>query len=159
MHFHDSLPFMLSRLKIDRRIFLRFNFYRCHLAYFTLTILITSAVIYCSTGESESSPDQDGIRYIDALFLAASAMTTTGLNSVNLASITGYQQSVLFVLMLLGDLSTTSISVVIVRRWFFRKRMAELCAKSNSAREIRQGVDEESAQRTNSRRGLRQRGD
>lgn len=159
MHFRDSLLSTLSRLNIDRRVFLRLNFYRCHLAYFTLTILITSAVIYGSTGESKSSSGRHDIRYIDALFLAASAMTTTGLNSVNLGSITGYQQSVLFVLMLLGDLSTTSISVVIVRRWFFRKRMAELCAKSNSAKKILQGVDEESAQRTNFRRGLRQRGD
>ena len=102
-----------------RRRLLRFNFYRCHLGYFILAILITSCILYGSSG---SGNDDFKVRYIDALFMAASAMTATGLNTIDLNDLTVYQQSVLFVLMLLGDLSTVSISVVVVRRCESQRR-------------------------------------
>ena len=123
---------------------MRLNFYRCHLIYFVATILICSGVLY---GSSASTDDHIPLRYIDALFLAASAMTSTGLNTVNLGSITAYQQSVLFVLMLLGDLSTVSISVVVVRRIFFRKKMKEWVDSHKAARQVVQNIDGESLER------------
>lgn len=125
-----------------RRRLLRLNFYRSHLAYFIITILIVSCVLYGSSGSSE---DDFKLRYIDALFMAASAMTNTGLNTVNLNVLTGYQQSVLFVLMLLGDLSTVSISVVVVRRLMFRRQIKDWLAHHKAARQVLQDVDEELA--------------
>lgn len=125
-----------------RRRLLRFNFYRCHLGYFILAILITSCILYGSSG---SGNDDFKVRYIDALFMAASAMTATGLNTIDLNVLTVYQQSVLFVLMLLGDLSTVSISVVVVRRLMFRRQIKDWLAHHKAARQVLQDVDEELA--------------
>ena len=42
------------------------------------------------------------IGYLDTLFIAYSAMAGCGLSTVNLSTLTAFQQSVLFVLMLAG---------------------------------------------------------
>jgi hypothetical protein len=55
------------------------NFYRTHMLYFVVVIAISSVIVY---GEGVSNdPDEingSKLRYIDALFLSCSAMTTTG---------------------------------------------------------------------------------
>jgi hypothetical protein len=55
------------------------NFYRTHFLYFLLVITICSAIVY---GEGVANdPDEisgSKLRYVDALFLCCSAMTTTG---------------------------------------------------------------------------------
>ncbi|GAM82999.1 hypothetical protein ANO11243_009850 [Dothideomycetidae sp. 11243] len=132
-------PGWISHVNSYRRRVFRFNFYRCHLAYFILTILITSGVLW------GASPHGHSISYPDALFLSASAMTTTGLNTVNLNVLGGYQQSILLVLMVLGDLSVVSIGVVVVRRIFFRRSIDAWTKKSHTAREVLRKVDEELA--------------
>lgn len=58
--------------------------------FFIITPLIMSGVFYASNGENK-------IAYIDCLFMVVSAMTVTGLNSVLLASLTLWQQIILFV--------------------------------------------------------------
>ena len=73
------------------------NFFRIHVTTFVLVPLILSGVFYASNG-------QDKISYIDSLFLCYSAMTVTGLVTVNMSTLTGWQQAMLFVLMLVGDL-------------------------------------------------------
>ena len=135
---------LLSDVAQAIRSFVRPNFYRLHLAYFVITILITSAIFY---GANTSGAGNEPVRYIDALFLTASSMTTTGLNTIDLNVLTGYQQSILFVLMLLGDLSTVSIVVVVIRRWFFRKRIGSQVASSEHARKLVAEIDEELANR------------
>ena len=57
----------------------RLNFYRVHMAYFLITILISSVILYGS-GIVDDPTEDDGRRleYIDALFLCTSAMTATG---------------------------------------------------------------------------------
>lgn len=49
------------------------------------------------------------VAYIDALFLTYSAMTVTGLSTVNLSTITPFQQFLLFFLMLIGDVVSRKI--------------------------------------------------
>lgn len=44
------------------------------------------------------------IEYIDCLFLCMSAMTVTGLASVNLSTLSAFQQALLFVQMIIGSL-------------------------------------------------------
>ncbi|GAB1725129.1 hypothetical protein NU195Hw_g6849t1 [Hortaea werneckii] len=123
------------------------NFYRCHLAYFVVTILITSFVFHASNTSREHGNGGQKIRYVDSLFLTASAMTATGLNTVDLNVPTTYQQSILFVLMILGDLSTISASVVFVRRYLFRKRIGDQVATSRHAQKLVANIDEELAAR------------
>jgi NO-binding membrane sensor protein with MHYT domain len=43
------------------------------------------------------------ISYVDCLFLNVSAMTVTGLATVNLSTLTPWQQAMLFIQMLIGS--------------------------------------------------------
>lgn len=44
------------------------------------------------------------IAYVDCLFLCYSALTVTGLSTVNLSTCTGFQQALLFIQMALGNI-------------------------------------------------------
>lgn len=65
---------MLKRYLHDE-IF-QLNFYRAHMLYFLVTILVSSVIVYGSALADDSAEE---LRYIDALFLSCSAMTTTGM--------------------------------------------------------------------------------
>ncbi|KAG5646890.1 hypothetical protein DXG03_001966 [Asterophora parasitica] len=64
------------------------NFFRIHLSAFVIIPLILSGIFYASNGQYH-------VRYIDSLFLCYSAMTGTGLATLNLSNITGFQQAFL----------------------------------------------------------------
>ena len=72
------------------------NFIRIHIFVFAVAPLIASAIFWRSNGKYY-------VPYIDCLFVCFSAMTVTGLSTVNLSPLTGFQQSILFVLMWMGD--------------------------------------------------------
>ncbi|KAI6163433.1 cation transport protein-domain-containing protein [Pisolithus thermaeus] len=72
------------------------NFFRVHLLFFTFIPLFASAVLYASNGKYP-------ISYIDALFNSVSAMTVCGLSTVDLSSLTSWQQVVLFLQMCVGS--------------------------------------------------------
>ena len=57
--------------------------------------LIASAVFYAANGSTH-------VPFIDALFICFSATTVCGLVTVDLSSLTGFQQAILFVLTSLG---------------------------------------------------------
>lgn len=118
------------------------NFYRLHLCYFILVILVTSAIFW------GSNTADFHVSYTDSLFLCCSAMCNVGLNTVNLGSINGFQQSVLFVTMLLGDLSLVSISVVVVRRYFFSKYMKDFVQHSRTGRRIAEDIEHQDSSRS-----------
>ena len=104
--------------KVNNFLF-HWNFYRIHLTYFFLVIILASVVLYGSNTSFRLS-------YADAIFLCASAMTNTGLNSVNLSALTAWQQVILFILMLMGDLTLVTVVVVYIRKHYFKKRLQEL---------------------------------
>ena len=55
------------------------NFYRVLMAYFLITILISSVILYGSGIADDPTENYGGhLEYIDALFLCTSAMTATG---------------------------------------------------------------------------------
>ena len=114
---------------------LRLNFYRLHLSYFILVILITSVILY---GGNTSGYH---VSYTDALFLCASAMCNVGLNTLNLGTLNGFQQSVLFILMPLGDLTIVTISVVVIRRYYFRKKIKDFLQHSEVGRDIAEDIE------------------
>ena len=121
------------------------NFYRVHVIYFILTIILSSVIMYGS-GVNGNSSDAEALfrlRYIDAIFLCTSAMTNTGLNTINLSDITGFQQSILCVLFLLGNVTIIANVSIWIRRYFFRKYMKEFLKHSKAAREMVDQIDSE----------------
>ena len=68
------------------------TFYRIHLAAFTIVPLVTAAIFYASHGRFP-------VTFIDSLFVCYSAMTVTGLATINLSTITPWQQVLLYFLM------------------------------------------------------------
>lgn len=89
------------------------NFITLHYLYFIGTCLLTSVIFWGSSTESMR------VSYIDSLFLTVSAMTLAGLNTVNLSELNSFQQSILFVLIMLGSAIFVSLMVVHVRRSAF----------------------------------------
>ena len=129
-HFRDAVTSVKSSLKP--------NFYRLHLTYFIVVILVFSGIL------KSSNTTGFNIKYEDALTLATSAMCGVGLNTVDLGILDGFQQAVLFVLMLIGDLTIVSQVVVWVRRYFFKKKLNELLHHSKAAERICQDIEEDS---------------
>ncbi|KAJ6593443.1 cation transport protein-domain-containing protein [Mycena capillaripes] len=91
------------------------NFYRVHILFFTFTPLIFSGIFYASNGQYRVS-------YIDALYNCVSAMTVCGLATVDLSSLTGWQQVILFVQMCLGSPVVVSWVMVYLRKYYFAKK-------------------------------------
>ncbi|KAI0302328.1 cation transport protein-domain-containing protein [Multifurca ochricompacta] len=84
------------------------NFYRLHIIYFTFTPLLFSGIFYASNGHFH-------IAYIDALFNSVSAMAVCGLASVDLSSLTGWQQTILFIQLCLGN-PVCIVSYLIIKK-------------------------------------------
>ncbi|KAG6920213.1 hypothetical protein DXG01_004982 [Tephrocybe rancida] len=95
-----------------RKVKKHLNFFRIHVMYYIFTPLIFSGIFYASNGRYH-------IPYIDALFNCVSAMTVCGLTTVNMSMLTGWQQTILFMLMCLGNPILVSWVVVLQRRHFF----------------------------------------
>jgi Trk-type K+ transport system membrane component len=71
------------------------NFITIHYTYFVVTCLVTSVIFWGASTPAHS------VRFIDALFLVVSAMTLSGLGSINLSTINTFQQIMLFVLIMM----------------------------------------------------------
>ncbi|CEH15031.1 related to potassium transporter trk-1 [Ceraceosorus bombacis] len=121
--------------KITRFTSKHLNFYRIHVTFFVLTPLIASAIFYAANQDVH-------IKYIDALFLCVSAVTVTGLTTINISTATGFQQAILFVLMCVGNVVAVSVTMVWTRRRFFRRRFEDLVAKNAAARKKVRDVEE-----------------
>lgn len=101
-----------------RSLLPRPSFIFLHYAYFLITITIC-AVLLWATGRPFRS-----LSFTDALFLSASAMTEAGLNTVNLSTLNTFQQSVLFVLIMIGSAIFVSAFIVYVRLKAFEKEFS-----------------------------------
>lgn len=80
------------------------NFYRVHLTSFTIVPFVFGAIMYASNG-------QYPVSFLDCLFLCYSAMSNTGLGTVNLSTVTVWQQVILFFMMLLGHIVSFSFGL------------------------------------------------
>ncbi|KAJ7079638.1 potassium transporter [Mycena belliarum] len=89
------------------------TFYRLHFTAFTIVPLVAAAVFYGCNGRIH-------ISFLDSLFVCYSAMTVTGLATINLSTTTAWQQVILYILMTIGDITTVSWIMVLVRKWYFR---------------------------------------
>ena len=136
---------------IHTRVF-HLNYFRLHLSYFVFVILLSSVIVYGS-GVNGNSNDEEAsfyLTYVDALFLCTSAMTSTGLNTVNLGAITTFQQSVLFILIFMGNVVTISIVTVAIRRHYYRVYMRDFLNHSKAGRQIVDDIDHETSGQTSS---------
>ncbi|KAJ3727343.1 potassium transporter [Lentinula guzmanii] len=113
----------LSRLydRIENFILYQSTFFRLHLFAFVFIPLISSIIFWGCNGRFT-------ISYLDSLFLCYSAMTVTGLSTVNLSSLTVWQQVILYLLMMTGDITMVSWIMVLVRNYnsclreYFKRR-------------------------------------
>ncbi len=87
--------------RIEYFVLYQATFFRLHLFAFVFVPLIASAVFWGCNG-------QYAISYLDSLFLCYSAMTVTGLSTVNLSSLTPWQQVILYVLMAMVSVLSNS---------------------------------------------------
>ncbi|CAK5281873.1 unnamed protein product [Mycena citricolor] len=101
------------------------NFYRVHILFFTFTPLIFSGIFYASNGHTH-------ISYIDALYNSVSAMTVCGLATVDLSSLTAWQQVILFIQMCLGSPVVVSWVMVYLRRYYFAKKFKHIIAAASA---------------------------
>lgn len=134
---HDLATWTKSLLKPSIP---QLNFYRVHLIYFVTSVLVSSAVYYGATDAERP------IAYIDCLLVSTSAITGAGLSPTNLSYINVYQQTILFILMILGSTVWVSIVVLGIRRYFFSMEFAHIEKRVNKhrAKSHSHTVDEES---------------
>ncbi|KAF8320327.1 TrkH-domain-containing protein [Clavulina sp. PMI_390] len=108
-----------ARELFKRYIWMNLNFYRIHLITFCLIPVISAAIMYACNGMYPT-------KYIDALFNSVSAMTVTGLTSINLSQLTIWQQMILYLQMAVGNIVTVSWIMVLVRKHFFEAKVTHI---------------------------------
>ncbi|SPQ25925.1 4b2883d1-b4c5-4ca8-903d-02b5c5ab7d1a [Thermothielavioides terrestris] len=109
------------------------NFITIHYAYFIVVCLVASLVFWGSSDPARR------ISYADSLFLVVSAMTEAGLNTVNLSQMTTWQQTMLFLLIILGSSIWVSIWTVVARKHVFEKRFQDIVRAERMRRASRAG--------------------
>ncbi|EEU43676.1 uncharacterized protein NECHADRAFT_12230, partial [Fusarium vanettenii 77-13-4] len=106
----------------------KLSFITSHYAYFIIVCLIASLIFWGSSS---------GTSYVDSLFLVVSAMTATGLTTVNLSKATTGQQVLLFLLIIFGSRIWISICIVYSRKRRFNKRFDEIVREARMRRRDR----------------------
>ncbi|OSS53045.1 hypothetical protein B5807_02257 [Epicoccum nigrum] len=122
---------------------LTLNFYRAHMLYFIIVIAVSSVIVYGEGVKNGPKELRDShLSYMNALFLTCSAMTTTGLNSVDLGDLSGFQQAVLCTLLIIGNIPFVSMVVVLIRLSMFRKRMSEVVKHSRTMQRLVKDIED-----------------
>ncbi|TLS29750.1 hypothetical protein PpBr36_01878 [Pyricularia pennisetigena] len=123
-----------SRLQ---RLLPSITFAAVHYGYFVGVCIVSSLVFWASStgpGGSDGATGRPGrVGYVDSLYLVVSAMTETGLNTVNLSQLNTWQQTILFLLIVFGGSVWVSIWTVLARKWAFERRFDELVAAECAA--------------------------
>jgi potassium uptake Trk family protein len=96
------------------------NFITIHYAYF-ISITIVGTLIFWGS----SSPAYS-IGWWDSMFMVMSALTSSGLNTVNLSQLATFQQVELLVLMMIGNQILVSYFTVAFRKHIFEKRFEDI---------------------------------
>ncbi|CAG8981274.1 hypothetical protein HYALB_00003872 [Hymenoscyphus albidus] len=120
-----------DRFKAIRGYLPPLNFITIHYFYFIFTCLLFSVIFWGSSNPSRS------ITFIDSLFCVVSAMTETGLNTVNLSEMNTFQQFILWFLIVIGSTIFVSISTVLTRKRVFERRLHHVVKAQREARRDR----------------------
>lgn len=92
----------------------RIHFLELHYLYILVLVFVFSGLYYCESGTDW--------HYIDALFMATTGSTDTGLNTIAMSAMSTYHMVLLYLSAFLGSHVTVSFVVVMVRRYYFSKR-------------------------------------
>ncbi|KAF2706058.1 TrkH-domain-containing protein [Pleomassaria siparia CBS 279.74] len=96
------------------------NFITIHYAYF-IGLTIAGTLIFWGS----SSPAYS-IGWWDSMFMVMSALTASGLNTINLSQLTTFQQAELLVLMIIGSQVLISYFTIAFRKHIFEKRFEDV---------------------------------
>ncbi|KAF2639691.1 TrkH-domain-containing protein [Massarina eburnea CBS 473.64] len=96
------------------------NFITVHYSYFIATTVVGAAIFW-----GASSPPKS-ISWWDSLFMTMSAMTGSGLNTVNVSQLTTFQQLELMILMMMGSQVLVSYFTIAFRKHIFEKRFEDI---------------------------------
>ncbi|KAJ8108072.1 hypothetical protein OPT61_g8426 [Boeremia exigua] len=109
------------------------NFITVHYAYFIGVSLVGSLIFWGASNPAKS------IGWWDCVFMCVSAMTASGLNSVNVSQLTTFQQVELTVLMMMGSQVLVSYFTVAFRKHIFEKRFEDIVEAEKERRMARKG--------------------
>ncbi|KAI1260549.1 cation transport protein-domain-containing protein [Xylariaceae sp. FL1019] len=104
------------------------NFITLHYAYFIVTAIIGTLVFWGSSAPRYS------IGWWDSLFMVMSALTASGLNTVNVSQLTTFQQVQLCVFMIMGSQVTISYVTIAFRKHIFEKRFEDIVETERAKR-------------------------
>lgn len=107
------------------------NWRTIHWAYFIFTCLFSGILLWVTATPFRS------LTFTDALFLATSAMTEAGLNTVNLSTLNTFQHIVLFVLIMIGSTIFVSASIIFARVKAFEKEFAVIIQRQREQKQKR----------------------
>ncbi|KAH7020895.1 cation transport protein-domain-containing protein [Microdochium trichocladiopsis] len=115
------------------------NFITLHYTYFIVTALVGSGIFY-----GASSPPYS-IGWWDSMFMVMSALTASGLNTINVSQLTTFQQAELCLLMIIGSQVLVSYVTIAYRKHVFEKRFeaivdAERARRKNRTRTHKTGA-------------------
>ncbi|XP_006461265.1 hypothetical protein AGABI2DRAFT_70136 [Agaricus bisporus var. bisporus H97] len=121
------------------------NFFRIHVICFTITPIILAAIFYGANGRYH-------ISYVDALYNCISSITCCGLATVNLSTMTKFQQFLLFAQLNIGNNVFISWFVVFFRRQYFKKELRHILMAAERKASLRSPVRANTKHRSWSRR-------
>ncbi|KAM0814427.1 putative Cation transport protein-domain-containing protein [Seiridium cardinale] len=104
------------------------NFITLHYAYFIVSAIIGALIFWGS-----SSPEY-AVGWWDSLFMVMSALTASGLNTVNLSQLTTFQQVQLCVYMIMGSQIIISYFTITFRKRIFEKRFEDIVERERARR-------------------------
>ncbi|EPB86743.1 hypothetical protein HMPREF1544_06441 [Mucor circinelloides 1006PhL] len=107
----------------------KIHFLQLHYLYILLLSFLGSTFFYFQPGTTYA--------YIDALFMSTSAVTNTGLNTINMSSLSTWQALIMYFGSFFGSHVMISIIIVYVRRHYFSKRFEDILI-FNKAQRLRE---------------------
>lgn len=96
----------------------KIHFLQLHYFYIFIITFITSTFFYYQPGTQWN--------YIDALFMATSAATNTGLNTIPMSQLSTWQMLAVYFSSFLGSHIVISIIILYVRKHYFSKRFEDI---------------------------------
>ncbi|KAI1774552.1 TrkH-domain-containing protein [Hypoxylon cercidicola] len=96
------------------------NYITLHYAYFIGTTILGSLIFWGASAPAYS------VGWWDSMFMVMSALTASGLNTVNVSQLTTFQQVELCVLMIIGSQVLISYVTIAFRQHIFEKRFEDI---------------------------------
>ncbi|CAJ2509599.1 Uu.00g146250.m01.CDS01 [Anthostomella pinea] len=96
------------------------NFITLHYAYFIATTIVGTLIFWGASAPKYS------VGWWDSMFMVMSALTASGLNTVNVSQLTTFQQVELCILMIMGSQVLISYFTIAFRKHVFEKRFEDI---------------------------------